>query len=141
MIEAMICPSAIASMNLITRNTNDVQQVQMLAMMGATMLVTAPLLAIGGIIMALQQDVGLSWLIAVAVPVLLVIAGFIISRMVPLFRQYQNKLDGVNRVMREHQMTPTTVTLSTSMASGNMMTNREPTLRPTIMMSASCASS
>ena len=86
---------------LITRNTNDVQQVQMLAMMGATMLVTAPLLAIGGIIMALQQDVGLSWLIGVAVPVLLIIAVAIISRMVPLFRQYQGKLDGVNRVMRE----------------------------------------
>jgi ATP-binding cassette subfamily B multidrug efflux pump len=86
---------------LITRNTNDVQQVQMLAMMGATMLVTAPLLAIGGIIMALQQDVGLSWLIGVAVPVLLVVAGLIISRMVPLFRQYQQKLDAVNRIMRE----------------------------------------
>lgn len=86
---------------LITRNTNDVQQVQMLAMMGATMLVTAPLLAIGGIIMALQQDLGLSWLIAVAVPLLLVIAGFIVSRMVPLFRQYQDRLDGVNRIMRE----------------------------------------
>ncbi len=93
--------SSFGAGTLITRNTNDVQQVQMLAMMGATMLVTAPLLAIGGIIMALQQDVGLSWLIAVAVPVLLVIAGFIISRMVPLFRQYQDKLDGVNRVMRE----------------------------------------
>jgi len=86
---------------LITRNTNDVQQVQMLAMMGATMLVTAPLLAIGGIIMALQQDVGLSWLIGVAVPVLLLIAGVIISRMVPLFRQYQGRLDSVNRIMRE----------------------------------------
>jgi ATP-binding cassette subfamily B protein len=86
---------------LITRNTNDVQQVQMLAMMGATMLVTAPLLAIGGIIMALQQDVGLSWLIGVAVPTLLVVAGLIISRMVPLFRQYQHRLDNVNRVMRE----------------------------------------
>ena len=86
---------------LITRNTNDVQQVQMLAMMGATMLVTAPLLAIGGIIMALQQDVGLSWLIGVAVPVLLVVAGLIISRMVPLFRQYQQRLDAVNRIMRE----------------------------------------
>ena len=86
---------------LITRNTNDVQQVQMLAMMGATMLVTAPLLAIGGIIMALQQDVGLSWLIAVAVPLLLIIAGFIVSRMVPLFRSYQERLDGVNRIMRE----------------------------------------
>ncbi|GAA1637619.1 ABC transporter ATP-binding protein [Microbacterium flavum] len=93
--------SSFGAGTLITRNTNDVQQVQMLAMMGATMLVTAPLLAVGGIIMALQQDVGLSWLIAVAVPVLLVVAGAIISRMVPLFRQYQGKLDGVNRVMRE----------------------------------------
>jgi len=87
--------------SLITRNTNDVQQVQMLAMMGATMLVSAPLLAIGGIVMALQQDVGLSWLIAVAVPALLVVAGLIIARMVPLFRSYQTKLDAVNRVMRE----------------------------------------
>ncbi|WP_454141136.1 ABC transporter ATP-binding protein [Microbacterium lacticum] len=93
--------SSFGAGTLITRNTNDVQQVQMLAMMGATMLVTAPLLAIGGIIMALQQDVGLSWLIAVAVPLLLVIAGFIVSRMVPLFRSYQERLDGVNRIMRE----------------------------------------
>jgi ATP-binding cassette subfamily B protein len=87
--------------SLITRNTNDVQQVQMVAMMGATMLVSAPLLAIGGIIMALQQDVGLSWLIGVSVPTLLVIAGVIVSRMVPLFRINQVKLDAVNRVMRE----------------------------------------
>ncbi|MWB97239.1 ABC transporter ATP-binding protein [Agromyces seonyuensis] len=87
--------------SLITRNTNDVQQVQMLAMMAATFLVTAPLLAIGGVIMALQQDVGLSWLIAVSVPTLLVLAGLIISRMVPLFRSYQHRLDNVNRVMRE----------------------------------------
>ncbi len=87
--------------SLITRNTNDVQQVQMLAMMGATMLVTAPMLAIGGIIMALQQDVGLSWLIAVSVPLLLVIVAIIISRMVPLFRTFQTKLDAVNRIMRE----------------------------------------
>ncbi|WP_076708020.1 ABC transporter ATP-binding protein [Microbacterium oleivorans] len=87
--------------SLITRNTNDVQQVQMLAMMGATMLVTAPLLAIGGIVMALQQDVGLSWLIGVSVPALLVIGILIISRMVPLFRSYQTKLDAVNRILRE----------------------------------------
>ncbi|MFE6965538.1 MULTISPECIES: ABC transporter ATP-binding protein [unclassified Agromyces] len=87
--------------SLITRNTNDVQQVQMLAMMGATFLVTAPILAVGGIIMALRQNVELSWLIAVAVPVLLVIAIVIISRMVPLFRSYQHKLDNVNRIMRE----------------------------------------
>jgi len=87
--------------SLITRNTNDVQQVQMLAMMGATMLVSAPMLAIGGVVMALRQDVGLSWLIAVSVPTLLLIAGLIISRMVPLFRSFQTKLDAVNRVMRE----------------------------------------
>ncbi|MFT4283233.1 MAG: ABC transporter ATP-binding protein [Protaetiibacter sp.] len=87
--------------SLITRNTNDVQQVQMLAMMGATMLVSAPLLAIGGIIMALRQDLGLSWLIAVAVPAILVMAGVIIGRMVPLFRSYQHRLDNVNRIMRE----------------------------------------
>ncbi|UYO97414.1 ABC transporter ATP-binding protein/permease [Microbacterium sp. M28] len=87
--------------SLITRNTNDVQQVQMLAMMGATMFVMAPMLAIGGIIMAVQQDVGLSWLIAVSVPVLLILAGIIIGRMVPLFRRNQRKLDNVNRIMRE----------------------------------------
>lgn len=87
--------------SLITRNTNDVQQVQMLAMMGATMFVTAPLLAIGGIIKAIQTDVGLSWLIAVSVPLLLIIAVVIIGRMVPLFRRNQAKLDDVNRIMRE----------------------------------------
>ncbi|MGF2949824.1 ABC transporter ATP-binding protein [Microbacterium alcoholitolerans] len=87
--------------SLITRNTNDVQQVQMLAMMGATMFVTAPLLAIGGIIKAVQTDVGLSWLIAVSVPLLLLIAVLIIARMVPLFRANQRKLDAVNRIMRE----------------------------------------
>nr|WP_201470832.1 ABC transporter ATP-binding protein [Microbacterium hydrocarbonoxydans] len=87
--------------SLITRNTNDVQQVQMLAMMGATMLVTAPLLAIGGIIFAVQTNIGLSWLIAVSVPLLLIVAGVVVSRMVPLFRSYQGKLDTVNRVMRE----------------------------------------
>ena len=87
--------------SLITRNTNDVQQVQMLAMMGATMFVTAPLLAVGGIIMAVQQDVGLSWIIGVSVPVLLIVAALVIGRMVPLFRSYQGKLDAVNRIMRE----------------------------------------
>ena len=87
--------------SLITRNTNDVQQVQMLAMMGATMLVQAPMLAIGGVFMALRQDVGLSWIIGVSVPVLLLVAGLIISRMVPGFRAMQGKLDAINRVMRE----------------------------------------
>ena len=88
--------------SLITRNTNDVQQVQMLAMMGATMLVTAPLLAIGGIIMALQQDVGLSWLIAVAVPLLLLIVGASSSAAwCRCSARFQTKLDAVNRIMRE----------------------------------------
>jgi ATP-binding cassette subfamily B multidrug efflux pump len=87
--------------SLITRNTNDVTQVQMLAMMGATMLVSAPLLAIGGIIMAVRQDIGLSWIIAVIVPVLLLIVGVIVGRMVPLFRTFQKRLDAVNRIMRE----------------------------------------
>ena len=72
--------------SLITRNTNDVQQVQMLAMMGSTMLVMAPLMAIGGIIMALRQDASLSWILAVAIPVLLVAAVLIMLRLIPLFR-------------------------------------------------------
>ncbi|MDW4572137.1 ABC transporter ATP-binding protein [Microbacterium sp. M3] len=87
--------------SLITRNTNDVQQVQMLAMMAATFLVTAPLLAIGGIVLAIEQAASLAWIIAIAVPVLLLVAGIVIARMVPLFRSYQGKLDGVNRIMRE----------------------------------------
>jgi ATP-binding cassette subfamily B multidrug efflux pump len=87
--------------SLITRNTNDVQQVQMLAMTGATMLVSAPLLAIGGIIMAVQQDAGLSWLIGASVALILVVAIIVISRMVPLFRSFQVKLDAVNRILRE----------------------------------------
>ena len=93
--------TAFGAGSLITRNTNDVQQVQMLAMMAATFLVTAPLLAVGGIVLALSQSLSLSWIIAVAVPVLLLIAFLVISRMVPLFRSFQRKLDAVNRVMRE----------------------------------------
>lgn len=87
--------------SLITRNTNDVQQVQMLAMMGSTMLVMAPLMAIGGVVMALRQDLGMAWLIAVSVPLLLALAGAVITRLIPLFRSYQEKLDQVNLVMRE----------------------------------------
>jgi ATP-binding cassette subfamily B protein len=87
--------------SLITRTTNDVQQVQMLVLMTSTMLVSAPMLSIGGIIMAVQQDVGLSWIMAVAIPVLLLAVGAIISRMVPLFRLMQERIDTVNRVLRE----------------------------------------
>ncbi len=87
--------------SLITRSTNDVQQVQQLVLMSATMLVTAPMLSIGGVIMAIRQDVQLSWLIAVAVPVLLIAVGLITVRMVPLFRTMQKRIDTVNRVLRE----------------------------------------
>ncbi|HCN20822.1 MAG TPA: multidrug ABC transporter ATP-binding protein, partial [Arthrobacter bacterium] len=87
--------------SLITRSTNDVQQVQQLVLMSATLLVTAPMLSIGGVIMAVRQDAQLSWLIAVAVPVLLIAVGLIIVRMVPLFRKMQKRIDTVNRVLRE----------------------------------------
>ncbi|GGI90721.1 ABC transporter ATP-binding protein [Pseudarthrobacter scleromae] len=87
--------------SLITRSTNDVQQVQQLVLMSATMLVTAPMLSIGGVIMAVRQDAQLSWLIAVAVPVLLTAVGLITARMVPLFRKMQKRIDTVNRVLRE----------------------------------------
>ncbi|MCB5282782.1 ABC transporter ATP-binding protein [Arthrobacter sp. AL08] len=87
--------------SLITRSTNDVQQVQQLVLMSATLMVTAPMLSIGGVIMAMRQDLQLSWLIAVSVPVLLVAVGLIIIRMVPLFRLMQTRIDTVNRVLRE----------------------------------------
>jgi len=87
--------------SLITRSTNDVQQVQMLVLTTCTLLVSAPILCIGGIIMAMRQDLELSWLIAVSVPVLLVAVGLIIVRMVPLFRVMQVRIDTVNRVLRE----------------------------------------
>lgn len=89
--------------SLITRSTNDVQQVQQLVLMGATMMVAAPMLAIGGVIMAVRQDVQLSWLIAVAVPALMIGVGLNIVRMVPLFRKMQKRIDTVNRVLREQR--------------------------------------
>ena len=90
--------------SLITRNTNDVQQVQMLVLMTFTMLIAAPIMMVGGVLMALREDVGLSWLVVVAVPVLAIIVGFIISRMIPGFRQMQSRIDDVNQVMREQIM-------------------------------------
>ncbi|HXZ64259.1 MAG TPA: ABC transporter ATP-binding protein [Streptosporangiaceae bacterium] len=87
--------------SLITRTTNDVQQVQMLAIMTFTLLLSAPIMCIGGIILALNQDVRLSSLLLVAVPLLGVIVTLIIAKMRPLFRQMQERLDGINRVLRE----------------------------------------
>ena len=87
--------------SLITRETNDVQQVQMLVLMSCTLMVMAPIMMVGGIIMAMRQDLQLSWLIAVTVPVLGLALGFIISRMVPSFRLMQSRIDEVNRLLRE----------------------------------------
>jgi ATP-binding cassette, subfamily B, multidrug efflux pump len=87
--------------SLITRTTNDVQQVQMLVVMMATMFIAAPIMCVAGVIMALQEDVGLSWLLLVCVPVLVICIGLIVSRMVPQFRLMQDRIDQVNRVLRE----------------------------------------
>ncbi len=87
--------------SLITRTTNDVQQVQMLVQLSATMAIAAPIMMVGGIIMAMRQDLGLSWLFAVVVPVLFLAVGFVVSRMVPGFRQMQRRIDEVNRILRE----------------------------------------
>jgi ATP-binding cassette subfamily B multidrug efflux pump len=87
--------------SLITRTTNDVQQVQMLALMTFTLMVSAPIMGVGGILMALNQDVPLSSILLVIVPVLALIVTLIISRMRPLFRLVQTRIDEINRVLRE----------------------------------------
>ncbi len=86
---------------LITRNTNDVQQVQMLVLMGLTVMLSAPITCIGGIVMALREDVALSWLIVVVVPVMALVIGLLLSRALPMFRVMQVKIDRVNQVLRE----------------------------------------
>jgi ATP-binding cassette subfamily B protein len=87
--------------SLITRNTNDVQQVQMLVFMVLTVIASAPLLIIGGIILALQQDVPLSGLLLVALPAMALFIALVMSRAIPLFRAMQVKVDRINQVMRE----------------------------------------
>ena len=87
--------------SLITRTTNDVQQVQLVVLTACTLLVVAPIMCVGGIILALRQDLGLAWLLVVSIPVLLIAVGLIIRKMVPLFRIMQVKVDGLNRILRE----------------------------------------
>jgi ATP-binding cassette subfamily B multidrug efflux pump len=87
--------------SLITRSTNDVQQVQMLAVLAFTLLVSAPIMCVGGIILALNQNVPLSGLLLVAVPALGIIVILIIRRMRPLFRVMQVRIDTISRVLRE----------------------------------------
>ena len=87
--------------SLITRITNDVQQVQMLVMMFATFALAAPVTVVGGTVMALRQDSGLVWLLAVSMPVLVLSLTAVVSRMIPQFRVMQERIDGINRVLRE----------------------------------------
>jgi ATP-binding cassette subfamily B protein len=89
---------------LITRGTNDVQQVQMLVLMTLNFMVSAPIMAIGGIIMALREDAGLSWLVWVSVAVLAVIVSFLVWLLLPLFRTMQDRVDAINGVLREQIM-------------------------------------
>ena len=86
---------------LLTRTTNDVRQIQFLVQMACTVLVAAPIMCVGGIFMAIHQDAGLSWLLLVSVPVLVVANYWIISKTLPLFRSMQRLIDSINRVMRE----------------------------------------
>src|SRR4051812_41844434 len=87
--------------SLITRETNDVQQVQMLVLMGGTLMVASPIMMVGGVVMAVHVNAGLSWLVVLVVPVLSVSIGFIVTRMVPNFRRMQERVDEVNRLLRE----------------------------------------
>ncbi|WP_431996097.1 ABC transporter ATP-binding protein [Streptomyces fungicidicus] len=87
--------------SLITRTTNDVQQVQMLVLMTFTLMVSAPIMCVGGIVMALGLDVPLSGVLVAVVPVLAVCVTLIVRRLRPLFRTMQERLDTVNRVLRE----------------------------------------
>ena len=91
----------VGTASLITRTTNDVQQVQMLTIMTFTLLLSAPIMCVGGIILALRQNVPLSSLLLVAVPLLGIILALIISRMRSLFRKMQERIDVINRVLRE----------------------------------------
>ncbi len=87
--------------SLITRNTNDVQQVQMVVLMALNVMISAPIMVIGGVIMALRQDVPLSGLLIVVLPIMALLIGFVMTRAVPLFQAMQRKLDRINLVMRE----------------------------------------
>ncbi|TDE92777.1 ABC transporter ATP-binding protein [Occultella glacieicola] len=93
--------SSIGTGSLITRNTNDVQQVQMLVLMTLNFMVSTPIMCIGGIIMALREDPGLSWLVWVSVPFLFLIVGLLVRILLPLFRTMQERIDRINDVTRE----------------------------------------
>jgi ATP-binding cassette subfamily B multidrug efflux pump len=87
--------------SLITRCTNDVQQVQMVVLMASTMMASAPIMMTGGVAMAVREDAGLAWLLMVAVPAMVLCLGFVITRVMPAYRAMQRKVDEVNKTMRE----------------------------------------
>ncbi|HKW59181.1 MAG TPA: ABC transporter ATP-binding protein [Candidatus Dormibacteraeota bacterium] len=90
--------------SLITRNTNDVQQITLFMQIALTMMVAAPVMAVGGVIMALREDVELSGLLVVVIPVLAGIVALMFVKAVPLFRSLQGKIDRINQVLREQIM-------------------------------------
>ena len=87
--------------SLITRNTNDVQQIQQVILLALNMLISAPILTIGGVIMALRQDIPLTGILLVIIPIMVLLIGYVMSRAIPLFQAMQVKLDRINLVMRE----------------------------------------
>ena len=87
--------------SLITRNTNDVQQVQQVVLLGLNMLITAPIMVIGGLIMTLRLDIPLTGILLVIIPIMIALIAFVMSRAIPLFQAMQIKLDRINLVMRE----------------------------------------
>ncbi len=87
--------------SLITRNTNDVQQLQHLVLMALNMMISAPIMMVGGLIMAMRQDIPLTGILLVIIPIMMVLIGYVMSRAIPLFQAMQRKLDRINLVMRE----------------------------------------
>ena len=87
--------------SLITRNTNDVTQVQTVVLLGLNMMISAPILMVGGVIMALRQDVPLTAILLVIIPIMGLLIGLVMSRAIPLFQAMQKKIDRINLVMRE----------------------------------------
>ena len=91
----------LSAASLITRATNDVQQVQLLVVMTCTLVLAAPITVIGGVVLALRQNTGMAWLLVVSMLVLAVALGIVIGRLIPQFRRMQERLDNANRVLRE----------------------------------------
>jgi len=86
---------------LITRNTNDVLQIQALVMLTSSMLVSAPLMCIGGIVMALRENLQMSWLLTISVPLLGITVSVVVAKLIPHFRTMQTRIDNINRSLRE----------------------------------------